>query len=200
MDAFPEGGDPACFAHLVCPTCGGLVPERLAPCCARLAGPVRHPWLGVLRPDAEGRLTGAIGIGPALRPAGADGATDCGVTIGPGGAGAGSGPEPVGLDEAAARIRRILGDLEALKDFALAGAPAHGRRRAEAAGVGPPPRERLSLHCVDVIGPDATDVTFVPGGTGPPGGSDEPGPPGGPLVRLLVRVDGSGRPREVRVS
>ncbi|MET9467126.1 hypothetical protein ABZY44_20445 [Streptomyces sp. NPDC006544] len=194
MDTFPEGGDPACLAHLLCPTCGRLVSERLAPCCARLAGPVRHPWLGVLRPDAEGRLTGVIEMDPAAAPAGAGGATDCGVTIGPGGADADAGSEPVGLDEAAARIRRVLGELEALKDFALAGAPAHWRRRAEAAGVGPPVRERLFLYSVDVLAPDATDVTFGHGGVGAPGGSAGPGAPGG----LLVRVDGSGRPREVR--
>nr|WSX48218.1 hypothetical protein OG409_04165 [Streptomyces sp. NBC_00974] len=187
MDTFPEGGDPACFAHLLCPTCGGLVAEGLAPCCARLAGPVRHPWLGVLRPDAEGRLSGAIEIDPALRPAGAEGDTACWVTIGPGGEGAGAGSDPVDLDDAAARIGRVLGELEALEDFALARAPADRRRHAEAAGVATPPRERLFLHSIDVIAPDAMDVTFDR--------ADTTGTPG----RLLVRVDGSGRAREVRV-
>ncbi|MBT2448881.1 hypothetical protein J7F03_17640 [Streptomyces sp. ISL-43] len=54
MDTTGEGGDPACHLHLLCPVCGAVASERLAPCCARYAGPVRHPWLGVLRPDADG--------------------------------------------------------------------------------------------------------------------------------------------------
>lgn len=189
-DTFPEGGDPACFAHLLCPTCGGLVSERRAPCCARLAGPVRHPWLGVLRPDAEGRLTGGIEIDRALRPAAADADAYCEVTIGPDAVGDGeaAGSAPVGLDGAAARIRRVLEELEALVDFALSRVPAHGRRRAGAAEGGPPPRERLFLRSIDVIAPDAVDVAFAYEDLGTPGA------PGG----LLVRVDGSGRAREVR--
>ncbi|CAM5660222.1 hypothetical protein SAVIM338S_06755 [Streptomyces avidinii] len=191
-DAVPEGGDPACFAHLLCPTCGGLVSERLAPCCARLAGPVRHPWLGVLRPDAEGRLTGGIDIGPAFRPAAAGADTHVMVTIGPdalgdsdgGAAGAG----PAGLDDVAARVRRVLAELEVLRDFALARAraPAPGRTDADAARNGPAaPRERPYLHSIDVIAPDAMDVAFAYEDSATPG-------------RLLVRVDASGRATEVR--
>ncbi|MBT2470814.1 hypothetical protein J7E97_23840 [Streptomyces sp. ISL-66] len=187
-DTSAEGGDPACFAHLLCPTCGGLVSERLAPCCARLVGPVRHPWLGVLRPDAEGRLTGGIEIGAAHRRAAADGDTHCVVTIGPDAVGDGAGTGPVGLDDAAARVRRVLEDLDAIEEFALAQAPAHWPSGAGAADAGPPPRERLFLRSIDVIAPDATDVAFACEG------------PGGPGTRgsLLVRVDASGRAREVR--
>ncbi|MFD9301361.1 hypothetical protein ACFWCB_01465 [Streptomyces sp. NPDC060048] len=180
MDTTGEGGDPACHLHLLCPVCGAFASQRLAPCCVRCAGPVRHPWLGVLRPDAEGRLVGGIDIDPTVRPAAANGDTDCGVTIGPGAAGA----EPVDLDGAAARIRRVLEGLETLKDFALAHAPAHRRSHFDATDGtdGTTPRDRLFLDGFDVVSPDAMDVSFDCGDLG----------------TLLVRLDGSGRAREVR--
>ncbi|WP_328302905.1 hypothetical protein OG389_34275 [Streptomyces sp. NBC_00435] len=177
-----EGGDPACHLHLLCPVCGAVARERRESCCARYAGPVRHRWLGVLRPDGEGRLTGGIAIGPAVRPAAANGDTDCGVRIGAG-LGTGLGLGPVDLDDAAARIRRALEGLEVLKDFALELAPADWRRHSGTAD-GTPLRERLFLHGFDVIGPDAMDVAFDCGERG----------------TLIVRVDGSGRGRDVRLE
>ncbi|AWZ08111.1 MULTISPECIES: hypothetical protein [unclassified Streptomyces] len=176
-DRVPAGGDPACHLHLLCPVCGAVASERLAPCCIRYAGPVRHPRLGVLRADAEGRLVGGIDIDPAVRSAAADGDGHCEVTIAPGA----SGAEPGDLDGAAAHVRRVLDVLEALKDFALAHAPADWRRSCEAAGE-PLLRERLFLGGLDVLSPEAIDVAFACGGLG----------------TLLVRVDGSGRGREVR--
>lgn len=178
MDATP-GGDPACHLHLLCPDCGAVASERRGPCCARYAGPVRHPWLGVLRPDGEGRLLGWVAVAPEVRPPAADGDTSCGVRIGPDGAGAGR----AGLDEVAARVRRVLEGLETLREFTLAHAPAPWLRHC-AATDGPPSPERLFLEGLDVVSPDAIDATFAYGDLGP----------------LCVRVDGRGRGRQVRAK
>lgn len=177
-DPATAGGDPACHLHLLCSVCGGVASERRAPCCAPYAGPVRHPWLGVLRTDGEGRMAGGIDVDPAVRPAAADGDTGCRVTIRPGGAGAGAGPAD--LDDAAARVRRVLGRLESVKDFALAHAPARSPYGAADPTASP---DRLFLEGIDVIAPDAMELAFGYGDLG----------------TLLVRVDASGRGLEVRL-
>lgn len=180
--AAPEGGDPACHLHLLCPECGAVAAERLSPCCARHAGPVRHPWLGVLRPDREGRLIGGIRIPPAVRPPAPDGDTDCALTIDLGGGGGGEGAVPVSLDDVAARVLRVLEELSALEDFALARAPEHWRRHCEAPDQAPS-LKRLFLARLDVVSAEAMDVAFDCGDLG----------------TMLVRVDRSARGREVRL-
>ncbi|MFI5762283.1 hypothetical protein ACIA8F_15240 [Streptomyces sp. NPDC051563] len=176
MDATPDGGDPACHLHLLCPDCGAVASERLAPCCSRYAGPVRHPWLGVLRPDGEGGLVGWIAVAAEGGPPAADGDTSCEVRIGPDGTGDG----PAGLDDVAARVRHVLEGLDALRAFALAHAPAPWLRLC-AAMDGPPAPERLFLDGLDVVSSDAAEATFSHAGLRP----------------LRVRVDGRGRGREV---
>ncbi|MFD5142716.1 hypothetical protein [Streptomyces sp. NPDC058401] len=102
--------------------------------------------------------------------------------IGPDGAGADPfDAEAAGLDEAAARIRRILEGLDTLRAFTLAHAPAAWLHQC-AETQGPPSPERLFLDGLDVVSSDATEVTFSYGNLRP----------------LLVRVDGRGRGREVR--